>query len=217
MIAVNRLQQKEKRLALFTGLIERTARFIPLQSGSKSFRAAIEDFENWNDRLQEGESIAVNGACMTALCVGENRFEIDISPESLERTNLKQLKTGSLVNLERSLRLGDRLGGHWVTGHVDALGTIQNISSEGDFFKLQMKYPSSLERYFVEKGSVCVNGVSLTINRTIDDENSIELTIIPHTWTNTNFCELECGSLVNLEIDLIAKHIEKLLLTQETK
>jgi len=195
---------------VFTGLIQRTARFIPLARNHKSFRAAIRSFEKWDDPIQEGESIAINGACMTALSIKEDEFEIDISPESLDRTNFKQIETSGLVNLERSLRLGDRLGGHWVTGHIDALGKISEISKRGDFHKLVLEYPSALRSYFVEKGSICVDGVSLTINQAPREENVLELMIIPHTWSSTNFCELKVGSLVNLEVDLVAKHIERL-------
>lgn len=159
---------------------------------------------------EEGESIAVNGVCLTARDIKGNRFLVDVSPESLSRTGLGGLQTGSRVNLERALRLSDRLGGHMVSGHVDALGKVEDRRSHGDFTLFFFSLDRSLMKYVIEKGSIAINGVSLTVN-SVDGEK-FSVSIIPHTLSVTTLGELQPGDTVNIEVDIIGKYVEKLLM-----
>jgi riboflavin synthase len=158
---------------------------------------------------EEGESIAVNGACLTARNITGRRFYVDVSPESLARTILGRLQTGNRVNLERALRLSDRLGGHLVSGHVDAMGQVEQRRSAGDFTLFTFSLDSGLTRYVIEKGSITINGVSLTVNSCERDRFSVS--IIPHTLSVTTLGALREGDLVNIEVDMIGKYVEKLL------
>lgn len=158
---------------------------------------------------EEGESIAVNGVCLTAKKIAGRRFSVDVSPESLSRTNLGGLASDSLVNLERALRLSDRLGGHLVSGHIDAVGPVLERKPVGDFVVFSFSVPAGLTKYIIEKGSIAVDGISLTVNRC--DEESFAVAIIPHTLEVTTMGHRKKGDLVNLEVDLIGKYVEKLL------
>lgn len=158
---------------------------------------------------EEGESIAVNGACLTARDIKGNRFYVDVSPESLKRTGLGRLQTGNRVNLERALRLGDRLGGHLVSGHVDAQGQVEQRRSAGDFTLFTFSLAPALTKYVIEKGSITIDGISLTVNNCERDRFSVS--IIPHTLAVTTLGELREGDWVNIEVDMIGKYVEKLL------
>lgn len=158
---------------------------------------------------EEGESIAVNGACLTARNIKGNRFYVDVSPESLHRTVLGGLQTGQKVNLERALRLCDRLGGHLVSGHVDAQGRVEQRRSAGDFTLFTFSIDPALTKYVIEKGSITINGVSLTVNTCERDRFSVS--IIPHTLAVTTLGALKEGDRVNIEVDMIGKYVEKLL------
>lgn len=158
---------------------------------------------------EEGESIAVNGACLTARNIKGNRFYVDVSPESLHRTVLGGLQTGQKVNLERALRLCDRLGGHLVSGHVDAQGRVEQRRSAGDFTLFTFSIDPALTKYVIEKGSITINGVSLTVNTCERDRFSVS--IIPHTLAVTTLGTLKEGDPVNIEVDMIGKYVEKLL------
>lgn len=158
---------------------------------------------------EEGESIAVNGACLTARNITGRRFYVDVSPESLARTILGRLQTGHRVNLERALRLSDRLGGHLVSGHVDAQGQVEQRSNAGDFTLFTFSLDPGLTRYVIEKGSIAINGVSLTVNSCERDRFSVS--IIPHTLAVTTLGALKQGDWVNIEVDMIGKYVEKLL------
>jgi riboflavin synthase len=161
---------------------------------------------------QEGESIAVNGACLTARNIKGSRFYVDVSPESLTRTGLGQLQTGHRVNLERALRLSDRLGGHLVSGHVDAQGRVEQRRATGDFTLFTFSLDPALTKYVVEKGSITINGVSLTVNAC--ERGRFSVSIIPHTLSVTTLGGLKEGDRVNLEVDMIGKYVEKLLAEQ---
>ena len=161
---------------------------------------------------EEGESIAVNGACLTARNIQGNRFFVDVSPESLARTGLGRLQAGSRVNLERALRLCDRLGGHLVSGHVDAQGQVRQRRPAGDFTLFTFSLEPGLSKYVIAKGSITVNGVSLTVNSC--DRDRFAVSIIPHTLAVTTLGELKEGDWVNIEVDLIGKYVEKLLAEQ---
>jgi len=161
---------------------------------------------------EEGESIAVNGVCLTARNMQGNRFYVDVSPESLARTGLGRLQAGSRVNLERALRLCDRLGGHLVSGHVDAQGQVRQRRPAGDFTLFTFSLDPGLTRYVIEKGSIAVNGVSLTVNSC--DRDRFSVSIIPHTLAATTLGDLREGDWVNIEVDMIGKYVEKLLAGQ---
>lgn len=158
---------------------------------------------------EEGESIAVNGACLTARNIKGSRFYVDVSPESLARTTLGRLQNGHRVNLERALRLCDRLGGHLVSGHVDAQGQVEQRRATGDFTLFTFSLDPGLTKYVIEKGSITINGVSLTVNGCERDRFSVS--IIPHTLAVTTLGGLREGDRVNIEVDMIGKYVEKLL------
>ena len=159
-----------------------------------------------------GESIAVNGACLTVTHFSENVFTADVSPETLKRTTLGQLSQGSRVNLERALRLSDRLGGHLVTGHVDGLAKILDRRIEGNAWHYKFQVEASVCCLLVEKGSVAVDGISLTVNDI--SESTFSLTIIPHTFNATTLQERNIGDQVNVETDLIGKYVARILQNQ---
>ncbi len=194
---------------MFTGIIEGRGKVLRQQtSGGGKVLCLEADFDLTDP--QEGESIAVNGVCLTARDIEGNRFMVDVSPESLSRTSLGALQAGSLVNLERALRLSDRLGGHMVSGHVDALGLVEERSAAGDFTLFTFSLPESLVKYVIEKGSVAINGISLTVNSCGGELFTVS--IIPHTLAVTNLGELKPGDKVNIEVDIIGKYVEKMLM-----
>ena len=164
---------------------------------------------------EEGESIAVNGACLTARNIKGRRFYVDVSPESLNRTGLGHLQTGARVNLERALRLCDRLGGHLVSGHVDTQGQVQQRLSTGEFTLFTFALDPSLTKYVIEKGSITINGVSLTVNAC--ERSHFSVSIIPHTLAVTTLGELREGDRVNIEVDMIGKYVEKLVAEKSGK
>lgn len=193
---------------MFTGIIQGRGRVIRRQaSGGGQVFCLEADFAL--DDPREGESIAVNGVCLTARDIDGRRFLVDISPETLSRTGLGALQAGSLVNLERALRLSDRLGGHLVSGHVDAQGRVEERTAAGDFTLFAFSLPRSLVKYVIEKGSVAINGVSLTVN--ICEGERFTVSIIPHTLAVTTLGELKPGDRVNIEVDIIGKYVEKMM------
>jgi riboflavin synthase len=194
---------------MFTGIIQGLGTLFEKRPAGGGMIFGLEaDFDLTDP--EEGESIAVNGACLTARNIKGNRFYVDVSPESLRRTVLGTLQAGSRVNLERALRLSDRLGGHLVSGHVDAQGQVKERRSAGDFTLFTFTLDSALTRYVVEKGSITINGVSLTVNSC--DRDRFSVSIIPHTLAVTSLGHLREGDQVNIEVDIIGKYVEKLLL-----
>ena len=189
---------------MFTGLIEKTGVLTGRESGAKAGRLTIKPDSPWTD-LEEGESIAVNGACLTFEKESGGNLTFFVMKETLDRTNLGQMKTGARVNLERALSLGSRLGGHLVSGHVDAAVKVVSFGKIGDDYELRMEMPSDLRIFFVTKGSVCVNGVSLTLTDVTDETFAVRL--IPTTRRETNLDGLKPGDLVNIETDLIGKYV----------
>jgi riboflavin synthase len=189
---------------LFTGIVEEVGKVAELDPTRMQVRAS---------RVMEsqklGDSISVNGACLTVVAFDETSFAVDLSPETLRRTSLGSLKPGSVVNLERPLAVSDRLGGHIVQGHVDATGTIASSEPEGDSTILRISSPKEMMPYIVEKGFIAVDGISLTVVK--KDTSSFTLSIIPYTMENTNLKEKSPGDRVNLEADILAKYIESLL------
>ena len=161
--------------------------------------------------IRPGDSIAVSGVCLTAVTLGDREFSADISPETLRCTNLDSLIHGARVNLECALCAGAPLGGHLVSGHVDAIGTIEGIENGGGYLQVNIGAPAEVMRFIARKGSVCVDGVSLTVNAVTD--TAFDVQIIPHTREMTVFRDYQVGSQVNIEVDLIARYVERLLAT----
>ena len=193
---------------MFTGLVEELGKIATRDEHAAGSRLVVVASRVTTD-IHNGDSIAVNGVCLTALDVTPTSFGADVSPETLERTTLGSLKIGSPVNLERAVTPATRLGGHIVQGHVDGRGTFVSAVPEGDFWTVTIGFPPELARYFVEKGSVAIEGISLTIAKLHDDR--FDLAIIPKTWDQTNLHDLKPGDAVNLEVDVIAKYVERMM------
>jgi riboflavin synthase len=188
---------------MFTGLIEsvgEVAEVVPVDAGF-NLRIKTEIAAD----LQSGESVAVNGVCLTVVDRGEGTFGAEIGPETAKVTSLGALKQGSLVNLERAMTANGRFGGHIVLGHVDATGTIQAIRPEADFWWVTVGFPSSLAAYLIHRGSIAVDGISLTIARL--DASSFDVQIVPFTWSHTNLRAGRIGERVNLECDIVGKYV----------
>ena len=203
---------------MFTGIITGVGRIVAVHPLGSSLahgkRLTIQTPPSYLDDVAPGDSIALNGACMTAttLEAADNRFSVDVSAESLDKTC--GLDHNGPVNLEKALRANDRLGGHIVSGHVDGIGQVSHFAQVGESWELRIAAPAGLAKYLAYKGSITVNGVSLTVNRVHDlpDERcEISINLIPHTVSNTALGSLAAGSRVNLEIDLIARYVERML------
>ncbi len=203
---------------MFTGLVTalgRLSEVVPLQAGEGSgLRVTVQVPAAWLQGVGRGDSICVSGACMTAVELGTAQFAFDISAESLARTTGLDA-VGAEVNLEQSLTLATKLGGHLVTGHVDGIGQVERFEPAGESWHLALRVPSELARFFAYKGSITVNGVSLTVNRVVDAAGgsaSVHINLIPHTLQHTNLRSLKPGGTVNLEVDLIARYVERMLI-----
>jgi riboflavin synthase len=193
---------------MFTGLIECVGTLLRVDQHGPDATMVIKT-QRPLEGLSLGESIAVDGACLTVVTFHANTFGVDASAETLSRTVLGRKRTGSRVNIERALRLGDRLGGHLVSGHVDGIGTLEDRHPEGRSLRLFFAAPEDLTPYIIEKGSIAINGISLTINGC--QEALFDVNIVPHTARETTIGELKVGDQVNLETDLVGKYIEKML------
>ena len=189
---------------MFTGLIEKTGILTGREAGAKAGRLTVKPDTPWGD-LEAGESIAVNGACLTFEKEAGGNLTFFVMKETLDRTNLGVIPVGARVNLERALSLGSRLGGHLVSGHVDAAVKVVSFGKTGDDYELRMEMPPDLRIFFVTKGSVCVNGVSLTLTDVNDETFAVRL--IPTTRRETNLDALKPGDLVNIETDLVGKYV----------
>ena len=202
---------------MFTGIITGVGRIVALHnlgnSSEHGKRLTIQAPKGYLEDVGLGDSIALNGACMTVttLLADQNQFTIDISAESLGKT--AGLNAVGTINLEKALRANDRLGGHLVSGHVDGMGEVAHFEQVGESWELRVLAPLSLAKYLAYKGSITINGVSLTVNRIADLPAGCEVSInlIPHTVENTALHTLQKGALVNLEIDLIARYVERML------
>ena len=186
---------------MFTGIIEDVGTVKNISASKLTISTVLDD-------IKTGDSIAVNGACLTAIIVSGG-FEADYSPQTDKLTNLAALKIGSKVNLERALKLSSRLGGHIVSGHIDCAARIESIQKRDRFFRLIFSMPQSAGKYLAPKGSVAIDGISLTVSDIF--ESSFESFIIPHTFENTAMCHKKAGETVNIETDIIAKYLEKII------
>ncbi len=195
---------------MFTGIIESVGIIAAMQPRGGDMRVRIESGKLDLSDVQLGDSIATNGVCLTAVELPGDGYWADVSGESLARTTLGELKVGSAVNLEKALTPSTRLGGHLVSGHVDGVGEIVSISEDARSYKFVIKAPDELAKYIAEKGSICVDGVSLTVNG-VEGAN-FDLNIVPHTMQETTIHAFRVGSRVNLEVDLIARYLERLVL-----
>lgn len=194
---------------MFTGIIEGVGRLATSERRGGDVRLTVEVGTLPFQAVQLGESIAVNGVCLTVVEFDTTSFAADASNETLSLTTLGNLKPGDAVNLERAMRPTDRLGGHLVSGHVDGLGRVEGIAEDARAQRWRFSAPAALLRYVARKGSICVDGVSLTVNEV--DNSGFEVALIPHTVAHTRFADTRVGDAVNLEIDLVARYVERLL------
>ena len=194
---------------MFTGIIEGVGRRAAREpiGGDVRFTFAVGSLPF--EQVQMGESIAVNGVCLTVIDFDGSSFKADASTETLDLTTLGGLAEGAVINLERAMRPTDRLGGHLVSGHVDGLGQVLSIHDDARAQRWRFAAPAALLRYIAKKGSICVDGVSLTVNEV--DAQGFDVALIPHTVANTAFAATGVGSAVNLEIDLVARYVERLI------
>jgi riboflavin synthase len=192
---------------MFTGIVAAVGRIVAVQPVIKGVRLSIETGDLDMSDVAVGDSIAVNGCCLTAVTVHAGGFDADVSQESVDCTT--GLDQPGPVNLEKSLRLADRLGGHLVSGHVDGVGQVVRFEPVGESRLLAVRAPAELARYIARKGSICVQGVSLTINRV--DGELFEINLIPHTLAVTTLQNLRAGAFVNLEVDMIARYVERMM------
>ncbi len=193
---------------MFTGLVEGVGEIVGLTPQAEGLRITVKTSFPAAE-LVLGESVAVAGACLTVVAINPPAASFEVSPETLARTTFPLKKVGDRVNLERSLRLGDRLGGHLVTGHVDAAGAVRQRRAGPAYVQLHIELPEALSRFVIEKGSIAVDGVSLTVNAV--QGNTFTVNIIPHTAQATTLAALKVGDRVNLETDLIGKYVARLL------
>lgn len=194
---------------MFTGIIEELGKIASLEKHANG--AKIRVLAKFvTEGTNEGDSIAVNGVCLTALDIKKDSFSADVSQETLDKSTLSRLKNGTKVNLERAVTPQTRLGGHIVQGHVDSRGKFVSASQNGEFWTVRISFPREIGQYLVYKGSISVEGISLTIAELKDDY--FEVALIPKTWEMTNLSTLKSGDEVNLEVDVIAKYVERILL-----
>jgi len=194
---------------MFTGIIEELGKVLEIQD-SGDFRTIAIAGRTVFDDLHIGSSIAVNGVCLTVRSISDRAFSAEMSRETIDRTSLGNLRKGAVVNLERPMRADSRFGGHIVQGHVDGVGRIRRFDRQGDAWDLKIEYPAFGSPYVVEKGSIAVDGISLTV-AALQDSRTFSVAIIPHTFENTNLQAAKPDDPVNLEFDVVAKYIENLL------
>lgn len=197
---------------MFTGIVEELGRVIGIQKSSHAIKMQIQA-KKVLESTQIGDSICTNGVCLTVTSLSKESFEVDVMPETVMKSNLSELKQGSLVHLERALTLQSRLGGHMVSGHIDGEGEITQITKDENATWLTISASPRLLKYIVYKGSIAIDGVSLTVAEV--SESYFKVSIIPHTATNTHLLQKQIGSLVNLECDMVGKYIERLLNAKE--
>ena len=194
---------------MFTGIIQAKGRVKDVTNSDKGAVFVFDTDSLDMSSVSIGDSIAVNGVCLTVIDFCDSNFSVDVSQETLDCSIFDKLQKGQNVNLEKSLRLNQGIDGHLVNGHVDGIGKIDSIYAEGESTRINIIIGQNLEKYVAKKGSICINGVSLTVNSI--ENNIVGVNIVPHTCAVTTFGELEVGARVNIEIDIIARHLEKLI------
>ena len=196
---------------MFTGIIEQIGRIETLDATSEGgrLRVALPDAATQLDSLRIGDSIAVSGCCLTAVECSECHFVADLSGETLRRTSFGEKKPGQIVNIERPLAVGSRIGGHFVQGHVDGVGRVVRLIPEGGNWWLAVRIPEQIQRYLAEKGSIAVDGISLTVAQWKD--GIAEIAVIPFTHQHTSVSQMTPGDAINLEVDILAKYVEQLV------
>lgn len=194
---------------MFTGIIESEGKLKKIEPVNGDYRMTIQVGKMSLDDVKIGDSIACNGVCLTVIALEKDAYVADVSSETLKVTTLGQLQLDSPVNLEKALRLQDRLGGHLVSGHVDGVGEVVSIEQDARSWRYQIKAPKAISRYIAAKGSICINGISLTVNHV--DGDVFDVNIVPHTRQETTIRTFQLGTKVNLEVDLLARYMERLL------
>jgi riboflavin synthase, alpha subunit len=200
---------------MFTGIIEGVGRLTAREARGGDVRFTFQVGSLPFDHVSPGESIAVNGVCLTVVAFDAASFQADASNETLALTTLGTLESGAMLNLERAMRPTDRLGGHLVSGHVDGIGRVLAIEPDARAQRWRFAAPAHLLKYIAKKGSICVDGVSLTVNAV--DGEGFEVALIPHTVAHTRFAHIGVGEPVNLEVDLVARYVERLLAAREVQ
>jgi len=195
---------------MFTGIVEETGVIKDFATNGSNAVITV-GCSKVLENSKIGDSIAIDGVCQTVTKLSPNTFSAQVSSETLNVTTFSSLKLGKKVNLERALTLSSRLGGHIVSGHIDGLGKVKNIQKSGEFFDLKIEIDKTLSKYIAKKGSVTVNGISLTIADIVSNE--FKIAVIPHTFENTNLKDLKINDFVNIEVDILAKYVEKFLST----
>lgn len=193
---------------MFTGIIQAMGSIADIESDNDSYILSIATPESFLEGVQQGDSICVNGVCLTVTSFEGDVFKTDVSAETIRCTSFKQLEKSSQVNLEQALTLKDHLGGHLVTGHVDGVGVVKQIETESNSSCFTITAPKEIAKYIARKGSICIDGVSLTVNSVDGDDFTVN--IIPHTLKNTVIIGYRTDTIINLEIDLIARYVERL-------
>ncbi len=194
---------------MFTGIIAAVGQIKTIETKNGDWRLSVNTGILDLTDVALGDSIATNGVCLTAIELGADYFTADVSAETLSVTTLGAMKVGSQVNLEKALRLADRLGGHLVSGHVDGVGEVVRISQDARSWRFLISAPNEIAHYIAHKGSICINGISLTVNSV--QGHQFDINIVPHTMENTNIKSWQVGTRLNLEVDLLARYLERLL------
>lgn len=193
---------------MFTGIIQAMGVVANIDRQQDAFTLTIQTPDSFLNNVTIGDSICVQGVCLTVTNFQKNQFTTDVSTETIRCTTFSQLKNNKRVNLEMALTLSDHLGGHLVTGHIDGIGKVKRIAKESNSSVLTISAPNDIAKYIARKGSICIDGISLTVNSVINNEFSAD--IIPHTYENTAILDYQIGADVNLEIDLVARYVERL-------
>ena len=195
---------------MFTGIVQALGTVTKIVNGPDSAQLTIDSPGFFSD-IKLGDSIAVNGCCLTAVTKNADQFSVDVMKQTLALTNIGNLKEGDLVNLEKAMLVTDRLGGHIVQGHVDSLATLAQINEGADWYELIFEVPAAYLKYMQPQGSITLNGVSLTIAKLDDQKRQLSVWLIPETLKRTNLSKLKVGQQVNLEVDVLAKYVERIM------
>tara|TARA_B100001939_G_scaffold348232_1_gene374575 strand:+ start:15291 stop:15908 length:618 start_codon:yes stop_codon:yes gene_type:complete len=193
---------------MFTGLVQAKGQIIKKEDKSNFIKFRIKT--NFLDDVSVGDSIAVNGLCLTAKELSNDFFDVDVMTDSIKVSNLESLDVGEFVNLEKAMKLGDRLGGHMVSGHIDGKARIEKIVKENGSYRFFIKIYNDLDKYIVHKGSITLDGISLTISE--NKKDMIQVSIIPHTWEHTTMKLKKVGDIMNVEVDIMFKYVEKMVM-----